>query len=805
MRQLKLTSKLFALIGILFFTNTILAQPTEEQLNKASLEEKFDAANELMQQKQFYWALIIMKNILKDNPDNANYNYKAGVCQLNQALGKKNALPYLEKAITKVSKKYDPFYFAEDKAPVETYYYLGKAYHLNYEFDKAIEMYLKFKQNAGSKNELLTQADVAIKQSQNAKEEVANPRQKDSRIFNLGVTINSKYDDYSPVLSLDENALYFTSRRLRNDSSNASYIFQGDGKLFEDIYVSFRDRETGAWGIPELVPISAVDGNEATIGVSADGLRLYVYRDDKGDGNIYFTEYQDSIYTELDDLGSDINSTSWETHVTVTADGNTLYFVSDRPGGIGGRDIYRCNRLPNGKWSKALNVGPPVNTVFDEDAPFISPGGTYLYFSSNSEKSMGGFDIMVAKIKDDGTFDTPENIGYPINSLDDDVFFISSADGQRGYFSSFRDDTFGEKDIYVVEFQKAYVEKIAILKGYILPAKGQELPQGIQIFVTDLTEGAEPQEYRPRPQDGSYVFTLIPCHEYLVDYQLEGSSFHQYQFQVPCESAYQVLEKVLNLDPVSLDPDNLPEGIDTRWQIRKGNKPYSGSDLSIEILDETGNVLARADISKEGTFILRMLESINTYIFTVNTKDPAICDKIEIVMIDEKNKVVGKTVKDEKCKFIYKKGSNIVLNNNTTNPDNTNNTVNNNQTASPAEYQRFYTYNRKGVPQAEKDFKNLINAADKLIKVNGIVKVEIESSASKVPTSTFKSNEILSKSRLDDGKKALLKALKAKGIDIRKVQFISETYLVLGPDYNNDAKTNMELYEKYQYIKIKVY
>lgn len=789
--------KLLSLLFIILFINNLYAQPTEEQLNKASLEEKYDAANELMQQKQYYWALIVLKNILKDKPDNANYNYKAGVCQLHQALGKKDALPYLEKAITKVSKKYDPFFFAEDKAPIETYYYLGKAYHLNYEFDKAIEMYLKFKQNSGSKNILLPLADVAIRQAQNAKEEVANPRQKDSRIFNMGPTINSKYDDYSPVLSLDENALYFTSRRLRPDSSNAEYIFQGDGKLFEDIYVSFRDRETGVWDTPELVPISAVDGNEATIGVSADGLRLYVYRDDKGDGNIYFTEYQDSVYTELDDLGSDINSTSWETHVTVTADGNTLYFVSDRPGGMGGRDIYRCNRLPNGKWSKAQNVGSPINTSFDEDAPFISPGGTYLYFSTNSEKSMGGFDIMVAKIKEDGTFENPENIGYPINSLDDDVFFISSADGQRGYFSSFRDDTFGEKDIYVVEFQKAYVEKIAILKGYILPPKGQELPNGIQIFVTDLTEGSEPQEYRPRPQDGSYVFTLIPCHEYLVDYQLEGSSFYQYQLQVPCESAYQVLEKVLNLDPVSLEPDNLPEGTDSRWQIRKSNKPYTGSDLSIEVLDENGIVHARADVGKDGIFIIRLLESQNAYIFTVNANDPSICDKLEIVMIDEKNKVIGKTVKEGKCKFIYKQGETIASNN-------TNNN-NANITASPANYQRFYTYNRKGVSQAEKDFKKLIIAAANLVKVNGIVKVEIESSASKVPTATFKSNENLSKIRLQDGKNTFLTALKAKGVDITKVQFVSETSLVLGPDYNNDAKINMELYEKYQYIKIKVY
>jgi hypothetical protein len=123
-------------------------------------------------------------------------------------------------------------------------------------------------------------------------------------------------------------------------------------------------------------------------------------------------------------LGSDINTANWETHATVAADGSGMYFVSDRPGGLGGRDIYRCVKLPNGEWSRALNIGNQINTPFEEDAPFLSADGKTLYFSSNGHTTMGGFDIFYSRLGDDGLWGLPVNMGYPLNTVDDDVFFI---------------------------------------------------------------------------------------------------------------------------------------------------------------------------------------------------------------------------------------------------------------------------------------------------------------------------------------------------------------------------------------------
>lgn len=792
--------KFILAILVLFASLTsVWAQPpTDEAIRNTPLDQKFDVAVELMGKKQYFQSLRIWLIILEEQPDNANYNYKAGVCYLYQNLDKTKSLPYLEKAAKNASKNYDPFFFAENKAPLDVYFYLGKAYHLSHQFDKAIEMFNRFKDEANKKHVLQSEVQHQIAMANNAKHEIANPRQSGTEITNLGPNINSEYSDYSPVISLDENALFFTSRRLRVDSSNISAIIPDDGKYYEDIYVSFRDRISGEWGPAKMVDLdNRVRENEATISVSSDGQKLYIYHDVAGDGNIYYTEYLDTSYSEMQPLGNHVNSTSWETHITFTPDEKTLYFVSDRPGGLGGRDIYRCNLLPNGKWSEPFNLGAPINSQWDEDAPFISADGKTLFFSSNSNKSMGGFDIFFSTFNEDGTISEPTPIGVPINSVDDDVFFITSADGKRGYFSSVREDTRGEKDIYMIELDTINVVNVAILKGYINVPKGQLLPDNITIIVSDLTEGGEPTEYKPRPQDGSYIFVLVPCHEYLVDYQQDGNSFHQYEFQVPCEASYQEIEKILFLDPVGMGilgdsiPDEVVKGKDDPlvWKLKDYEK-LKLKNTTVDYLDENGNVLFTEKVKDDGTFAFRKLEGDQAYIFKVNNPDVALCDKTEIVLLDDKRKVIGKTVRDERCKFSYnKKPENVV----TVKPD---------QKADPANYERFYGYNKKGVNN-DKEFAAFVNAVAKLVKVNGSASIEIESSASKVPTTSFGTNENLAKVRLKEAQDKLLAALKAKGIDVSKITFVSEVSAVQGPEYNDDFIQNRSNYEKYQYIKIK--
>ncbi|MCC6541806.1 MAG: PD40 domain-containing protein [Flavobacteriales bacterium] len=530
---------------------------TWAQGDNTSFNWKFEEASKLMEEKFFNQAADIWGQLLATDGENANLNYKLGVSYFQSYNQKSKALPYLERAAALRKNNfgsfnttgYDPFDPRERNAPAEVDYYLGRAYHLNNQFDKADVAYQKFLDESDPKHELRTDAMRGKEQTANARVLQASP--KDYLISNVGQVVNWAGPDFSPVLSVDGNALFYTSRRIRPDSSNSAVIDPIAGQPYENVYVSYKDRE-GNWQKPEVLNINPAVGHLATINVAADGQTLFVYRDDGGDGNIYESKLVGEIWSDPVLMGSDINTKSWETHGALTADGNTFYFVSDRKGGIGGRDIYRVVRLPNGEWSKAQNLSPVINTQYDEDGPFIHPNGRTLYFSSKGHNSMGGFDIFHTEMNDDGTWTVPTNLGSPLNTTDDDVFFVTTADGRRGYFSSDKNSGYGEKDIYFVDLpSEMEAEGLTVLKGYIIPAAGETLPPSTILYVTDKATG-EVKSYKPRQRDGVYVAILPPCKEYNLDYRVNDKTVHTEDIFVECESSYQEINKEIYLSPVSL-------------------------------------------------------------------------------------------------------------------------------------------------------------------------------------------------------------------------------------------------------------
>jgi tetratricopeptide (TPR) repeat protein len=263
----------------------------EESLKNASFKDKLEAANALMEDQLYVYAVKVLINLVAEQPDNANINYKIGICYINISNDRAKALPYLLNAEKKISKNYDPFTTFETNAPIETYFYLGKAYHITNDCDKATENFNKFISQSSKKHILYAKAEVSIKQCVIAKGEFADP--KEHKIANIGPEINGPDDDFSPVVTLDEGAMFFTSRRMRPDSSNITKFSQQDGKHFEDVYISYKDFKTGKWLEPEvLTNISSINSNQASISVSADGQQLFIYRDIKGNGEIYVAEYE---------------------------------------------------------------------------------------------------------------------------------------------------------------------------------------------------------------------------------------------------------------------------------------------------------------------------------------------------------------------------------------------------------------------------------------------------------------------------------------------------------------------------------
>ena len=515
---------------------------------KGDYNEKFTQGNFLILEENYTEALKEFLGAYAIDSTNANINYKVGFCYMKSSSEKAKATHFLEKACQNVSHNYTDLEPREKKAPENAYYFLAQAYHLNYRFDEAIDYFKKFKAIVGPKNKNLNKdIDHRIEVCTNGKEFYSTPTRVD--IINLGDSINTQYSEYAPVITADESMLIFTSRRPGSTGGEQGL----DGLFPEDIYVAYR-KPDGTWGQPHGIgPSVNSSGNEASISLTPDGQQLFIYKDDNG-GDIFVTHLEGDNWSTPEPLGGDINSKGWETHACLSADQNTLYFVSDRAGGYGGRDIYKCVKLPNGKWSKASNLGPTINTEYDEDSPFIHPNKVDLFFSSRGHKTMGGFDIFVSTLRPDSNkWSEPLNLGYPINTTDDDVFFVATPDGKRAYYSSARPGGFGEKDIYMIKFQEAKAEKaVALIKGFITSADGGEIPTDIQILAYDRNSDELLGKTAPIHRTGSYTMILDLGKPYKLSYVVNGKEVATDTFDIPAGADYRTYDKPLLLNNLTL-------------------------------------------------------------------------------------------------------------------------------------------------------------------------------------------------------------------------------------------------------------
>lgn len=232
-----------------------------------------------------------------------------------------------------------------------------------------------------------------------------------------------------------------------------------------------------------------------------------------------------------------------------------MYFVSDREGGYGGRDIYKAIRLPNRKWSLAQNLGPEINSPYDEDAPFIHPDGIQLIFCSNRPESMGGFDIFTADLLEDGTWTTPKNVGYPINTTDDDISYITSVDGKRAYYASTRPGGFGDKDIYVIDLLAAAEKKLAVIKGRISDKMGNVFGP---IVVTDKETNEVMGSYSPDVMTGKFIFILPQGKDYTISFQTEDQQYHFKELTIADNSAYSITSSTIDLTLANIADPEVP-------------------------------------------------------------------------------------------------------------------------------------------------------------------------------------------------------------------------------------------------------
>jgi outer membrane protein OmpA-like peptidoglycan-associated protein len=481
---------------------------------------------------------------------NANINYKLGLCYLNTSAQKRKALPYLEKAAENVSHKYNMDDPTEKKAPEKVYELLGIAYRIQNKFNESNTYFAKYKDIVGTKNkEIADKLEVQMEITENAISYTLAASK--SKVVNLQDSINTEYPEYTPVVNFDESALYYTGRRPDGTGKSKTE----DDEFYEDIFMAKKLKD-GKWGIPKPLPltVNSVD-NEALLSISPDGTKMFIGRDING-GDICESNWDGISWSKSQSVSPLINTPGFETFACISKDGNTLYFVSDRPGGLGGRDIWYAAKTPDGKWGVPVNMGPEINTKYDEESPFISKDEKTIYFSSKGHKTMGGFDIFKSTFGKDGKWSEPENLKAPINTTDDDLYYTESANGKRIYFSSTRPGGHGDKDLWMIDNDGGAAEKVAILKGNVTYDGSTSVPDGAHIGVSDKTTGESLGDVIPNKSNGSYVITVHPGvngKTVNISYEATGFPTITQSVTVPANGTYDNIEKALMLKTVNME------------------------------------------------------------------------------------------------------------------------------------------------------------------------------------------------------------------------------------------------------------
>lgn len=420
---MRLSSWLFS-ICFIFLSLTIFAQD-EKQLIK-------DAESALKNDDKELALSLYLKAHAK-NPNNALTNYQVGVLYIKVSNTPLKSMSYLEKA-----------YQLNPKVKEDVSFFLGISYHMNLKFDEAIDAFTRYRATIPSTDAKYKKITRFIEECNNGKELVANPLKV--KVENMGNVINSQYFDFAPVISADEQVMIFTSRR----PGSLGTVDPTTGMYNEDIYISYK--ANGKWTTPKnMGNIINTEHHDASIGLSADGKILFIYKDGTGFGDIYYcTRKKDDTWSKPMPIEGQVNSRTFnEKDVAISPDNKLLFFSSNRDGGYGGLDIYMVQQDANGFWGKPVNLGPEINTPEDEAGPFMDFDGRTLYFSSKAHKGMGGFDIFQTVFDSVAQrWTTPLNLGYPINTPFNDIYFVLSGDGSHGYYAASREDSYGQLDIY---------------------------------------------------------------------------------------------------------------------------------------------------------------------------------------------------------------------------------------------------------------------------------------------------------------------------------------------------------------------
>lgn len=653
-RLIKIGSLIFLLFALSVSSTSYAQEEDEEEDEKTEetgggKEKKYIRKGRAAYRKGEYWkAKSYYDKVTAQNPTKPQYWLETGIVYYDSQVEREKSLTYFLKALE---------LSVNDTIP-EILYYTAKAYHFNGEYEKAIEYYTLFLnhvQNSKKGAELRQEVMREIEICNNGVDLRGKTTVKNAEVTNMGKNVNSDYPDYVPVVTNDEDLILFCSRRPPGKKKNM------DGLYYEDIF--YTTNKNGIWQQAEVIDKSSGyldkeinDGkaHEAPIGLSPDGKTLYIYKENSVWKSIKDENGKWSVPVRMN---QNVNIGDANPSIFITTDEQEMFIVSvGADGGFGERDIYYSRKNENGTWDKPVNLGPVINTPYNEDAPFLSKDGKTLYFASQGHNSMGGFDIFKSTRDAEGNWSEPVNIGAPINSAGDDIYYVENEDGTLAYYASMRPGSFGYLDLYTASFGCKNLATTTI-KGYAIFAENHLPVNGI-IKITNKNTGEVMGTYNIDPKSGKYTMVLPPNQTYYLELVIDQSKYneirpHREEFFIPEQCEQYNLYQQITIDYLK-DEDGQPYAqratfknamFDIESEIEKSygstnfnssgtttahqgisgnlahNRTVNARFVEVILMNENHQILRMTQTDEFGNFTFEKIDPFGTYIVVINEDD----------------------------------------------------------------------------------------------------------------------------------------------------------------------------------------
>lgn len=487
-------------------------------------------AHYLEQEFQYEKAIDNYKRILRDVPNHSLIKFYIGKAYLKTDDQKDQAVSFLEEASEDVAKDFDTKSIQETRAPIEALLYLGEAYQYVGRLDDAITAYNKLKGMITPDHELFEKVNHGMQTCENAKRAMQHPK-RISKV-NQGDLVNDINSNVNPVISGDGNTMVFTT-------------FKKD-----DIQIYYTTKENNVWTTPKRITDKvSLKFYLVTVSLSYNGDVLYLATNDVERNDIFVSYREGRDWTDADKLDKTINGKKTnEEHAVVTKDGNTIYFTSDREGGLGGVDIYKSTKNEKGKWGDPENLGPKINTKYNEATPFLTLNDKYLFFSSEGHTSIGGFDVFYIDLE---SKDQAINMGYPINTTGDDLFFVPDNSLTSGYMSIFDETAVGKNDIYKLTI----LPKIN-LSGNIKNAETGESIADNTFSISLLDAETNNVIEMKNSSNAKYDFEIEPG-KYLLSVTNENFEAFNSEVDIPSDYASSNYNFDAELNPIAVEEEEI--------------------------------------------------------------------------------------------------------------------------------------------------------------------------------------------------------------------------------------------------------